>query len=207
MGQPIAWYREKVTKEIGKRDGLISLCDQSDKNIKSLEQDRNFLEEAQVFLQSIAQETQNQLRIHIKEIVQLCLDTIWEGEIKFDVLFEISRNKTECRLIFIIDGEEVDPMNADGGGLVQIAAFALRIAVWTLGTTRNTIVLDEPLNALSDNLQPLAAEILKELSNKLELQFIIVTHRKELTGIADKIFVVNRTREGNFCESRVTENQ
>jgi DNA repair exonuclease SbcCD ATPase subunit len=143
------------------------------------------------------------LRFHIKDIVQLCLDTIWPGEITFDVLFEVNRGKTEARLIFVVDGEEVDPLDADGGGLVQVAAFALRVAVWTLGTTRNSIVLDEPFVALSDNLQPLAAEVIKELSDKLGLQFIMVTHRKELTGIADRIFEVSRKRVGEYWQSEV----
>lgn len=199
----LSQYKEKLIKAKGKCEHLKSTKALAVSEGIAMIEDRDNLEKAQVFLQKVAQDTQNQLRFHIKDIVQLCLDTIWPGEVVFDVLFEINRGKTEARLIFVVDGEEVDPLDADGGGLVQVAAFALRVAVWTLGTTRNSIVLDEPFVALSDNLQPLAAEVIKELSDKLGLQFIMVTHRKELTGIADRIFEVNRKRVGEYWQSEV----
>jgi DNA repair exonuclease SbcCD ATPase subunit len=199
----LSQYKEKLIKARGKCEHLKNSLRLAVSDGIAMVEDRDNLEKAQIFLQKVAQDTQNQLRFHIKDIVQLCLDTIWPGEVVFDVLFEINRGKTEARLIFVVDGEEVDPLDADGGGLVQVAAFALRIAVWTLGTTRNSIVLDEPFVALSDNLQPLAAEVIKELSDKLGLQFIMVTHRKELTGIADRIFEVNRKRVSEYWQSEV----
>jgi DNA repair exonuclease SbcCD ATPase subunit len=199
----LSQYKESLIKAKGKLEHLKSTKAYEVAEGIALAEERNNLERAQAFLQKIAQDTQNQLRFHIKDIVQLCLDTVWPGEVEFDIKFEIKNGRTGAELVFLVDGEEVDPMEADGGGLVQVAAFALRIAVWTLGTTRNSIVLDEPFVALSDNLQPLAAEVIKELSDKLGLQFIMVTHRKELTGIADRIFEVNRKRVGEYWQSEV----
>jgi len=123
------------------------------------------------------------------------------------MVFEIKRGKTEARLLFLIDGEEVDPIEADGGGLVHLAAFALRIAAWTLGTTRNTIILDEPLGALQPlELQVQGFKIIKELSDKLGLQFIIVknsVNSGDLEEIADKVFEVKRKRIGDWFQSEV----
>jgi len=203
MGSAIANYKEKLQRAQGTRSYIQKQIVETEHGLITSESYLRALEQAQLFLQKIAQDTQNQLRFHIKDIVQLCLDTIWPGEVQFDVLFEIKRGKTEAKLVFTVDGEEVDPLDADGGGLVQIAAFALRIAVWTLGKTRNTIVLDEPMNCLSSDSQPLAAEIIKELSDKLGIQFIIITHQNELTGIADKIFKMKRTRIGEYYQSEV----
>lgn len=203
MGQTLIQYKDKLQQAQGKRSFIRQKIGEATKNVEANTKALHSLEQAQVFLQNVAKQTQEKLRFHIKDIVQLCLDTVWPGEIEFDVRFEIKNGRTVAKLVFVIDGEEVDPIDADGGGLVQMSAFALRIAVWTLGTTRNTIVLDEPMNALSSNLQPLAAEIIKELSDKLNLQFIIVTHQKELTGIADRTFEVSRKRVGEYFESEV----
>jgi DNA repair exonuclease SbcCD ATPase subunit len=205
MVETLNQYKNKIQRAKGQaeyiRQGILDASESIESKTKYL----HSLEQAQLFLQKVAQDTQNQLRFHIRDIVQLCLDAIWPGEVLFDVVFEIKRGKTEARLVFMVDDEEVDPLDADGGGLVQVAAFALRIAVWTLGKTRNTIVLDEPMNALSSDSQPLAAEIVKELSDKLGIQFIIVTHQSELTGIADKIFKVKRVRsDQNYWISEVT---
>lgn len=198
-------YKNKLTSAQGQRAYIGRQVIEKESLVDSYVDKLHSLEEAQVFLQKVAQATQEQLRVHIKDIVQLCLDSIWPGEVEFDLIYEVKRGKTEARLVFIIDGEEVDPLDADGGGLVDIASFALRIAVWTLGNTRNTIILDEPMKHLSDNLQPLAAEIIKELSQKLGLQVIMITHRKELTGIADKVFEVSRKRVGDYWQSVVEE--
>ena len=165
------------------------------------------LEEAQAFLQGVAKQTQEQLRFHIRDIVNLCLDTIWPGEIDFDVQFEIKNGRTAAKLLFLIDGDEVDPLEGEGGGMVHMAAFALRIAVWSLGTTRNTIILDEPLAALQPlELQLLGFKIIKELSDKLGLQFIIVknsVNSGDLEDIADRVFEVERKRVDNYWQSEV----
>ncbi len=200
-------YKEKLTKAKGKLEHLQADLQKAKEDEERLLQSRNDLEQAQVFLQKIAQDTQNQLRYHIKDIVQLCLDTVWPGELVFDVLFEVKYGKTEAELVFIADGEKVDPYDADGGGLVHLAAFALRIAAWTLGNTRNTIVLDEPLAALQPlKLQIQGFEIIKELSSKLGLQFIIVknsVNSDDLEKIADRVFEVSRRRKGSFWQSSV----
>lgn len=203
----LSQYKEKLIKAKGKCEHLKSTKALAVSEGIAMVEDRDNLEKAQIFLQKIAQDTQNQLRFHIKDIVQLCLDTIWPGEITFDVLFEINRGKTEARLIFMVDGEEVDLIEADGGGIVHMAAFALRIAAWTLGRTRNTIVLDEPLAALQPlELQLLGFKIIKELSDKLGIQFLIVknsVNSGNLQDIADKVFEVERKRVDGYWQSEV----
>lgn len=161
------------------------------------------LEEAQAFLQGVAKQTQEQLRFHIRDIVNLCMQAIWTDEIEFDIAFEIKNGRTAAKLVFTIGGEEVDLLENDGGGCVDVAAFGLRIAIWSLGNTRNTIILDEAFKHLSDDLQPLAAKVVKELSDKLHLQFIQVTHRKEMVEVADRIFEVNRKKVGDYYMSEV----
>jgi DNA repair exonuclease SbcCD ATPase subunit len=73
-----------------------------------------------------------------------------------------------------------------------VASFALRIASWSMEypRLRNVIILDEPMRFLSEDLQEKASAMIKELSEKLGLQFIIITHEKELASYADKEFRV-----------------
>lgn len=87
----------------------------------------------------------------------------------------------------------MDPMSASGGGAVDIAAFALRIASWSMNSprTRNTIILDEPLRFLSGDNQERASAMIKELSQRLGLQFIIITHNEILSSYADRTFTTS----------------
>lgn len=155
----------------------------------------NLLIDAQAFLQDVAQKTQSKLKLQIEDIVNLALETCFPNEYEFRIDFNVSRGKTEAELIFLskLTGNKIDPMNASGGGVVDLTSFALRIACYTLQyNINNVIVLDEPFRFISRDLQDKASQILKSLSQKLGLQIIMVTHIPELVNVADKIFEVKK---------------
>lgn len=157
------------------------------------------LEDAQIFLQKIAQETQEHLRFQIEDIVNLALETCFPGEYTFQILFNISRGKTEAELVFLDQKtqRQIDPMNASGGGVVDLTTFALRIACYTLERgVDNVIILDEPFRFLSRDLQQRAGEILKTLSERMNLQIIMVSHIGEIIDVADKVFEVKKNENG-----------
>ena len=141
-------------------------------------------------IRQVAIETQQQLQFHISDITSLALEAVFDDPYELTAEFVQRRNKTECDLYFIRDGSRVDPLSASGGGAVDVAAFALRVASWTMSRPRPraTIILDEPLRFLSVDLQPRASQMIKELSTRLEIQFIIVTHENTLTDQADRVF-------------------
>ena len=157
------------------------------------------LEDAQTFLQKVAQETQEHLKFKIEDIVNLALETCFPHEYSFRLNFNISRGKTEAELVFLsqLSDRPIDPMNASGGGVVDIACFALRIASYVLEQgIDNVIVLDEPMKFVSKDLLNSAGEILKVLSTKLGLQIIMVTHENKFIDIADKVFEVKKDEKG-----------
>ena len=157
------------------------------------------LEKAQVFLQKVAQDTQSQLKFQIEDIVNLALETCFPNEYEFQLQFNIARGKTDAELVFLSQktGRPIDPMNASGGGVVDLTAFALRIASYALEQgVDNVIILDEPFRFISRDLQARAGEILKSLSTKLGLQVIMVTHIGQMIDVADKVFEVKKNSDG-----------
>lgn len=185
-------YRIKINECHGVQKSLNDQILNHKRELTIHENKFQAIELAQAFIQKVAKETQEQLRYQISDIVQLALDAVFPGEYEFTVNFEIKRNKTEASLSFMKDGKEVDPMSASGGGVVDLAAFALRISAWSLGNSNNVIVLDEPFRFLSKDLQPRAGEIMKQLSHRLNIQFIMVTHAKEMIEISDRVFEVSQ---------------
>jgi ABC-type sugar transport system ATPase subunit len=68
-------------------------------------------------------------------------------------------------------------MKAAGGGVVDIASLALRVAIWSIGKTDNVLVLDEPIKNIQPALLQMEAwDIIQKLSQQLNLQFIIITN-------------------------------
>ena len=166
---------------------------------EQLEHRQKLLEQSQAFLQKVAQETQEHLRFQVEDIVNLALETCFPGEYTFQILFNISRGKTDAELVFLDQKtqRQVDPMNASGGGVVDLTCFALRISCYALEKgTDNVIVLDEPFRFLSRDLQERAGEILKTLSERMQLQIIMVSHIGEIIDVADKVFEVKKNEEG-----------
>lgn len=157
------------------------------------------VENAQAFLQRVAQSTQEKLKFQIEDIVNLALETCFPNEYEFRIDFNVSRGKTDAELRFTSQntGLPIDPMNASGGGVVDLTSFALRIACWVLDQgTDNVIILDEPFRFVSRDLVDRAGKILKVLSEKMNLQIILVTHIPELIEVADKVFEVRKNSEG-----------
>jgi len=149
-------------------------------------------EQAREIIRIVGMETQKQLQYHISDITSLALEAVFPDPYELEVEFIERRNKTECDLYFVRGDMRVDPLTASGVGAVDVAAFALRIASWSMAKphSRNTIILDEPFRFLSVDYQEKASIMLQTLSQKLGIQFIIITHEQTLTEHADKVFQV-----------------
>jgi hypothetical protein len=167
----------------GSRDSVQARRDKLSTQVKDLADRAGHISEARELLSTVALETQEQLRYHISEIVTLAMDAVLDDPYELEVDFVPKRGKTECELWFSRDGERMKPLDATGGGAVDIAAFALRVALWTLraNKTRNTLVLDEPFKHLrGEHLNRRAIQMVREISQapEIELQVIMVCDEK-----------------------------
>ena len=137
--------------------------------------------EAHVAIQQVATSIQQKAHDRIAAIVTRCLKTVFEEDLEFRIFFETKANRTEARLAFVKDGKEVDPMEESGGGLVDVAAFAVRLSCLLLAKPplRKLLILDEPFRFLSREYRERMKDLLLTLSSELGVQFIIVTHIEE----------------------------
>lgn len=176
--------------------GAASMLDQqiaeTKKTVRRIKHDMINIEHARVVIQKVAQQTQKQLEYHISELVSLALQSIFPEPYSMKLQFELKRGRSEAALLFEKDGSVVDPILSSGGGPIDVASFALRVCVLTIHrpNLRRTIVLDEPFRFVSRDLQEKAGDLLCELSKKLNLQFIVVTHEQKLIEKADRAFEV-----------------
>lgn len=139
-------------------------------------------QDAQEVLQHLAQAVQQLAHQRIAEVVSSCLSTVFDDPYEFQVKFERKRGRTEAQLVFVRRGMEVDPLTASGGGTVDVAAFALRVACLMLHRPRlsRVIILDEPFRFVSIQYQENIRAMLEQLSKDLGLQIVMVTHNENL---------------------------
>lgn len=138
------------------------------------------LQQAQLLVQEVAAQLQTQAHLRIAAIVCRCLETIFaEDAYTFSIRFDKKRGKTSATLILARDGIELDdPKNEAGGGVVDIAAFALRLTclLLALPRRRRVLILDEPIRNLhGEEYQNRVGALLLALAKEMKVQFIIIT--------------------------------
>lgn len=152
--------------------------------------------------QSVATEVQKQLSVKIDTIVNLGLKTIFGDEYTFKLEYVPARGKTEVEFnLYNKDGKLIDPMLQSGGGLVDLLTLCLRIAVYNISHVDNVICFDESMKFLSKGYREKGAELIHTLSERLDLQFIEVTHIPEFMDNSDKQFVIKKIKGVSNAEN------
>jgi DNA repair exonuclease SbcCD ATPase subunit len=140
------------------------------------------IRQAQALVQEVAEGVQAQAHAQIAGVVSRCLKTVFgEDAYEFRIVFERKRGRTEARLCLVRGGQEINPTEAAGGGVVDVASFALRLACLVLvrPLKRKLLVLDEPFKHLSREYRPAVAELVLLLARELGVQFLIVSHARD----------------------------
>lgn len=176
--------KEQIQISIGKLEDSILI----DK--KSLRKH----EKAKGVIRQVGLKTQQQLSYNISEITSMALNAVLESPYNLELEFVERRNKTECDIYFVRNGERIEPYSA-GGGAIDIASFALRIASWSMQypRTRNVLILDEPFKHLKgEETNRRMLEMVQEISKKLGIQIIMVSDervsREATVESTDKLF-------------------
>ena len=154
---------------------------------QTLEQGKEKLrsaEEARDLVQEVAQKLQQAVHNQIAGIVSLGLKTVFSEPYNFKINFEKKRGRTEAQLIFERDGMELDPISAACCGVIDVAAFTIRVACLSLSkpALRPILILDEPFKNVSKTKGYLdqIPLLLEKLAEEMGLQIIMVTHIEEL---------------------------
>lgn len=176
----------------GKRDSLLHGMEQTKRELNENEARILSQERALSLIQDVAMQTQEQLNYRISEVATEAFAAILPDPYELHVNMEVRYGRTEAHLVFRRDGEERgNPMRESGGGAVDIAAFSLRVSLLMLnGSARKLLVLDEPFRNLSREYQEVAGALIRNLSCRLGIQFIIVTHDPAIADSASNVIEI-----------------
>ena len=170
-------------------DKNLTLYESARKTVKTetihlfeAEEKLHTLEETRVIFQEVSKTVQQMAHDKIASVVSKCLETVFDDPYEFKINFETKRGRTEAQLVFLRDGIEVDPMSASGGGVVDVASFALRLACLSLSRPplRRLLILDEPFKFVSRDYRGAIRSLLETLAKEMDFQFFFVTHIPDL---------------------------
>lgn len=177
--------REKVNALLSDLKASERNCKDEREKLTGAEDRLTHIEEAQRITQQVSQEIQQQAHRQIAGVVSRCLETVFDADdvYGFKIRFERKRGRTEALLILTKNGYEVeDPLNADSGGVVDVAAFALRTACIVLAkpNLRRFLAMDEPFKFVSEEFRDNVRMLLEGLAKDFKFQYVMVTHINEL---------------------------
>lgn len=140
------------------------------------------LEEANTLILSTAKLIQQKVHEKISSVVSTCLKAVFDDPYSFEIVFETKAGRTEAKIQFVRNEMGIDPLSGTGGGVVDVAAFALRIAALSLRrpSLRKVLIFDEPFRFVSEEYRPRVRVLIEKLAAEFDIQFIIVTHLQEL---------------------------
>lgn len=180
-----------VDRLTGERNAARRALHSARQELRALQQEQGHVQTAQAVIQQVARATQEQLEYRVSELASMALETVFDDPYKVALSFEEARGRTAASVVFERDGVKIDPMSCSGGGAVDVAALALQITLWALSHPRSraVLVLDEPLRFLKGrNMPARGAALIKDLSQRLGVQVIMVSHDPEMIEEADKVF-------------------
>ena len=202
----IKQLRQKIDRKQGERDRIQSDLEKEQDKHRQANRDLKRVRKAQEIVRTVALRTQQQLEYHISSVVSNAEAAVFDDPYELKMEFEQRRGRTECDLWFERDGQRRNPAYS-GIGAVDVAAFALRVASWSLShKTRNVLIADEPFRHLKGEAENRRAiEMMHSVSQELGLQIITVSDerapREDIVAGADKVFEVTK-KDG---ESKVKE--
>lgn len=192
MDNRIVALRKRYEQAVGQRDQLAKSLSDTETLIKEKEIYLEQCGKARLIMQTVSEQTQKKIELHIGTLVSMALASVFPDPYTFVLRFVKRREKMEADLLFVKGENEGSPLDVSGGGPLDVASFALRLATWAIHPSRNVLLLDEPFKFVSRNLQSKCSEMLKYLSTTLGMQMIINSHIPEIIDCADKVYEVSK---------------
>ncbi len=196
--------RSTLEHKKGRRDQLQSSIDTTSSKIKKDKRTLHKYERALEIVKQVGLATQKQLEYHLSEQTSLAMAAVFDDPYNLKLNFQEKRGKTEVEILFTRRDLEFPPLGSAGGGTIDVASLALRIAYWSMRQdkkVRPLLLLDEPFSQLKgEDANRRALAIVQEISEKLGLQIISVSDermpREDIMDNADRVFLVSQNSDG-----------
>jgi DNA repair exonuclease SbcCD ATPase subunit len=197
--------KNRLIEKKGEVNNIKSILQRRMLEISAVKEDEAVLIQSKQLLQDTAEFARTEAKHIIESLVTKSLQYVFEDpDIRFEVEIKPHKNRTDCNFYIIENGKRRDPIDDNGGGLVNIVALILRVALIQASNNISLdddideqvkidapFIFDEPFKELSAKYIPKMGRFLRELSEKLDIQINIITHNVEILKYADKKFKVH----------------
>lgn len=172
---------------------LVTLQEELVKNQKrmdKLEHDKEVVVKAKKVLDLVSQTVAEKGIGKIETIVTGGMRIVFGKNYRFVIEKKAGARGTTYRLLVEKDGVLGEPMDTNGGGIVNIVSLLLRVIMIKRWKRASFLALDEALNGVAVKYIPKASEMLRSLASDHHFNIIAVTHQEALAKSADMAYRV-----------------
>ncbi len=154
-----------------------------EKNDRTISSNDNSISLAQKSSEVIKLWLEDSLKNNIDSISSLVtsgLKTVFcDRDLEFKIYQEMKYNKVAIRFALKDGDAEGNPKNTNGGAASVIISLILRLFIMSKLNMCNLILLDESMADLNAEYIPAAASFMKQLSDLLGINILLVTHNED----------------------------
>jgi DNA repair exonuclease SbcCD ATPase subunit len=183
--------RSRFDQKLGEARAIKRRQGELEKEVEALGLEVSNYDKALAIFHGLSSVVQEHFTQAIEDLISEGISSVFETNLRFKITPDVKGGQSV--LDFTIsndDGTETDILDARGGGLSALCGVLLRIVILRLMTDRirQILILDEPLSHLSAAYVPAAGELLRRLSDELDIQIIMVTHQPEFADHATDVY-------------------
>lgn len=196
VAKRVAAARAELIRRQTQRDNLLARRQAALDRQRQLQERAQVLEQTIALLREAAEHARDQARQHVEGLVANCLRYVFGPDFGFRIEMKdvAGRPQAEFYVTSTLEGERLEtrPEESRGGGVVDVVALSLRLAMLEAYRPRpdGPVILDEPAKMVSEEFIQAVAHFLKEVSACFGRQVIMVTHNAHLAEMADRAFRV-----------------
>lgn len=147
--------------------------------LEGLHESRMAIENVATIVSESAQAAQKRFAGVVAGVVTQSLNSVYPNNpYEFRLEFRECAGKTVVDTLLYRDGEPLDPLSSTGGGIWDVLAFSLRVALLVLTAqddTRKLLVLDEPFKYLHGiEIQKRAYETMESVGKQFGITIFCV---------------------------------
>ena len=198
--EKIKYLKTLIDKNTFIKDSLEEKKREIQKDINNINKETDTLLELKDFLMSVSANYRDQLCNLFTSLVTEALTSIFEKDIRFNIKLYSYRNEPAIDVSVIEDNLEVDPQKSCGGGLNDIISFVIKIIFIYLKKSSKIIILDEPLKFLSRDYIEQSSNFIHEISKRMNIQIILVSHKPDLEISCDKLINIEKSENRSIIK-------
>lgn len=178
------------------------VLDKARSDLKTNEDQINLIGLASEVLKRIGDQ-KKQVTVEVFErVITAAIKEVFGFDYKFVILFDSEGKRVSTKFKLIdVNNNELDILDSVGGGLVDIISFTLRVLILASAKPKRSQILfmDENFRCVSPQYREKVGALLKSLAEKLNMQFVLITHQEELLQSADIAYELSKTENGTIA--------